>query len=297
MVASTITATASPTPSCFTSRRPPIGEPGEHDDDEQRGRRDDPARSLEAEAHGQVVVAGLDPGLLDAGEQEHLVVHRQAEGEDEDDERDGGIERADGVEAEQARQVAVLEHPDQGAEGGAERQHVHHHRLHRHHDRAGHEEQQHEGPEHHQGEGEGQSLGDGRLVVDELGGVAGHQRGERRPVVAQAVHEGLRRRPGPARRGRTSTSVVVPPGRGSTDTVGHLGPAPRWRRRRPPARGRSAAASATTSHGFGADGGEAGHGGSRRAGARSRTAAASGRRAARSGRWRRGRPPGPAAPR
>ncbi len=31
------------------------GEPGEHDDDEQRGRRDDPARPLEAEPHRQVL--------------------------------------------------------------------------------------------------------------------------------------------------------------------------------------------------------------------------------------------------
>ena len=217
MVASTITATASPTPSCFTSRRPPIGEPGEDDDDEQRGRRDDPARSLEAEAHGQAVVAGLHPGLPDAGEQEDLVVHRQAEGEDEDDERDGGIERADAVEAEQARQVAVLEHPDQGPEGGTEREHVHHHRLDGHHDRAGHEEQQHEGPEHHEGEGQGQSLGDRGLVVDQLCGVTRHQGGERRPVAPQAVHEGFAVGL-PCSAAGTSTSVVVPPGRAATDT-------------------------------------------------------------------------------
>ena len=59
------------------------------------------------------------PRLLDAGEQEHLVVHRQPEGEQEHDERHGGVERADGVEAEQARQVAVLEHPHEHAERGA----------------------------------------------------------------------------------------------------------------------------------------------------------------------------------
>ena len=80
-------------------------------------------------ATARVVVAALVVALLDPREQEHLVVHRQPEREDEDHDRHPHLDRAEGVEAEQPGQVAVLEDPHQRAEGRAERQRVHHQRL------------------------------------------------------------------------------------------------------------------------------------------------------------------------
>ena len=44
------------------------GEPGEAHDDECGGRGDDPARALEPDGDGRLVVAGLVVHLLDAGE-------------------------------------------------------------------------------------------------------------------------------------------------------------------------------------------------------------------------------------
>ena len=107
------------------------GEPGEDHDDERRCRGDDPPRALQAHGDGEVVVAGLVVHLLDAGEQEHLVVHRQAEGEDQDQHGHPQVEGADGVEAEQSRQVTFLEDPHHRAEAGAQAEDVHQHGLER----------------------------------------------------------------------------------------------------------------------------------------------------------------------
>jgi hypothetical protein len=54
-------------------------------------------------------VAGAVALLLDAGEQEHLVVHGQAVGDAEHQHRDARLDRAGGGEAEGAGEVAVLE--------------------------------------------------------------------------------------------------------------------------------------------------------------------------------------------
>src|SRR5215213_3088829 len=134
-----------------------------------------------AEGDRPVVVAGLVPGLLDPREQEHLVVHGQPEGEHEDQHRDGDVDHARRVEAEQPGQVALLEHPHQGAEAGPQRQHVHDDRLDRHHHRPGHEEQQGEGGQPDQPKGVGQPRGERVAVVDQEGGRAGDP-GRDRPL-------------------------------------------------------------------------------------------------------------------
>ena len=79
--------------------------------------------------------------LLDAREQEHAVVGREPERDREQQHRLGRLERALAREAEQALEVAVLEDQHEQAERGAQREQVHHQRLHRQHDRAGHQEQ------------------------------------------------------------------------------------------------------------------------------------------------------------
>ena len=81
-------------------RRITGGEAGEHDHDEERSGGDDAAAALQADGHGEVAVPGLVVDLLDAGEQEDLVVHRQAEGEDQDQHGHPQIECTHGVEAE-----------------------------------------------------------------------------------------------------------------------------------------------------------------------------------------------------
>ena len=90
-VASTMTATARPTPSCLMAQHLAGGEAGEDDDDEGRGGRDDAARPLEPDGDREVVVAGVVVHLLDPREQEDLVVHGEAEGEDQDQD---GIQRS-----------------------------------------------------------------------------------------------------------------------------------------------------------------------------------------------------------
>ena len=165
------------------------GEAGEDDDDEERGGGDDAAAALQADGDGEVAVAGLVVHLLDAREQEDLVVHREPEGEDEDEHRHPQVEGADRVEAEQPGEVSFLEDPHQGTEAGAEAEDVHDDGLDRHDDRAGHEEQQHErGGDDHEG-GEREPFAEPGLDVDELGGDAADLGVERRRCASQLGDE------------------------------------------------------------------------------------------------------------
>ena len=91
IVASTTTARASPRPSCFMATISPAAKPANTMTISSAADVMIRPRALQALGHGAVVVAGLVPRLLDAGEQEHLVVHRQPEGEDE---HDTGITRS-----------------------------------------------------------------------------------------------------------------------------------------------------------------------------------------------------------
>ena len=69
-----------------------------------------------------VVPARLVEHLLHAGEQEHLVVHRQAEDDGEHEHGDDGPDRLRGaLEAEHAGAVAVLEHEHREPERRAHR--------------------------------------------------------------------------------------------------------------------------------------------------------------------------------
>ena len=87
--------------------------------------------------------------LLDPADDEHVVVHREAEQHREQEQRQPGDDAAVRVEAEQPLQVALLEDPDEHAVGGADREQVEHDRLERDHDRAErHQQQQERQPEH-----------------------------------------------------------------------------------------------------------------------------------------------------
>ena len=134
---------------------------------------DEPARADEALGERLAVAAPGPPGLGHAGDEEHLVVHAQAEhdGEGQDRHRREDPARRPG-EPEPGRAVALLEHEHQRAEGGAHGQQVERHRLQRHEQRAEAGEQGEQGPADHQGDDEGQPARDGVLVVGVEGGQA-----------------------------------------------------------------------------------------------------------------------------
>ena len=86
-------------------------QPGEHDDHEQRRGRDDPAGPLQAGGHRLVVRQPEVVLLLDPGQQEHLVVHRQAEPEGQHQRRDGRLDAPGRGEGQQPLQVPVARTP------------------------------------------------------------------------------------------------------------------------------------------------------------------------------------------
>ena len=93
---------------------------GEEDAGHDRRRTGDQApAAFESVGDGRAVVAGANPRLLHSRKQEHLVVHGQPEDDAEEQHRDGRIEWA-GREAEKAREMSLIEHPDERAEGGAQ---------------------------------------------------------------------------------------------------------------------------------------------------------------------------------
>ena len=110
--------------------------------------------------HRGAAVAGAVPLLPDPGEQEHLVVHRQAEHDGEQHHRHERLDRG-ALDVEQAAAPAPLEHGDDDAVGGADRQQVHDHGLERHQQRAEHHHQQQERQAEHGGEEPRQPLGRG----------------------------------------------------------------------------------------------------------------------------------------
>ena len=100
------------------------------------------------EARPSATARSLSPcahvALADPRHQEDLVVHREAEDDGEDQRHVDRVERALAFEAEQAVEPAPLEDRDEDAEGGADREQVHQHRLQRQEQRAQHHHQDEE---------------------------------------------------------------------------------------------------------------------------------------------------------
>ena len=86
-VASISTASVRPRPNILMKVTPLVPNGEERDGQQRGGGGDDAARPLEPGGDGLRVVAGAVVLLLDAGEQEHLVVHRQAERDAEHEDR------------------------------------------------------------------------------------------------------------------------------------------------------------------------------------------------------------------
>ena len=113
IVASTKIATASPSPNSCSPTMLPARKPGERGAHDDRRRGDDPARPLEPVRDRRLVVVALVPRLAHAGDQEHLVVHREAEEHREEEDRDPALDLVELVEAEQALPDAEAEEDDE----------------------------------------------------------------------------------------------------------------------------------------------------------------------------------------
>ena len=89
------------------------GKAGEDRDYDQRRPGDQTCRRADAEGDRVVVVAGLRVALANPAEQEHLVVHREAEEDGEEEERHPGLDDVDLLEAEELVAHALDEDEDE----------------------------------------------------------------------------------------------------------------------------------------------------------------------------------------
>jgi hypothetical protein len=187
---------------------------GEGEREDRGGGRDERGAALESDGDGGAVVAGAVVFLLDAREHEHLVVHGEPVGDAEHEDGDARFERSLRREAEQAREVPVLEYPDERTEHDRQRQCVEDGGFERRDDAAGHDEEDHDGHQHDEREDEREPVEERVAEVGEVGGVAADGDGEGRVdgadvgdepvgVLAHGVDGGDGREPrvGGARRG------------------------------------------------------------------------------------------------
>ena len=95
----------------------------------------DAARVGDPFTHSRARVAAVLPLLVDAGDEEDLVVHREAEHDCEDHDGDERIDRS-GLDAERACEPAALEDRLHDAERRGDREQIHECGLHRNQQRA-----------------------------------------------------------------------------------------------------------------------------------------------------------------
>ena len=144
------------------------------------------------------VVAGPVVLLLDPGQQEHLVVHREPEQDREDPDGQLDRHRSRLRDPDQVAERTAADSECQHAERGRDRQQVHDHGLERHQDRAEHHHQQHERHQQDATEEQRQPVGGapGRVEVRrdhpaDVDGQAGACDGGRDAVVAKGVDQVL----------------------------------------------------------------------------------------------------------
>src|ERR1700680_103219 len=140
---------------------------------DRRGAGHEAAAALEAVGDRRAIVAGAMPRLLHSREQEHLVVHREAEDDAEQQHRDRRVKRTGG-EAEDRREMTLFEDPHQRAEGGAERERVHQHRFERKHHRPEQDGQDDQRGQDHEPDCQRRMVDHVVHQVDVERGVAGH---------------------------------------------------------------------------------------------------------------------------
>ena len=199
-VASSAMATARPTPICLNSIRLSVAKIENTPTITTAALVTTPAVALMPCATASSVRSPRVDRLADPADDEHVVVHREAEQDHEQEQRQPRRDPADGLEVEQALEVAVLEDPGDHAVGGADAQQVQHDRLQRHDHAAERDEQQQEREAEHERDHDRQARR--HLVVEVLraGGHAGHvdlgagdavDRGRDR-LVAQLHQRGVR---------------------------------------------------------------------------------------------------------
>ena len=120
------------------------------------------------------VVAGAVVLLADAREQEDLVVHREPEEDGEHHHRDEGRDGPGLLDAEDAVPPSPLEHGDDHAVRGADRQQVHDHGLQRDEQAAEHGHQQQEAEHEHRADEDRQARRQSFRHVDARRGEAAH---------------------------------------------------------------------------------------------------------------------------
>ncbi len=144
---------------------------------------------------GQAPVAAL----LDPGDHEDVVVHREAEEDHEEEQRHPGLDRADARGAEQRGPDAVLEDQGQHAVRGADREQVEHHGGAGDGQRAEGGEHEQEGEGHHEAEDHRHRAGHLGVEVVGAGGAAGdrglgaghREHGGGHEVLAQGAQGGV----------------------------------------------------------------------------------------------------------
>ena len=174
MVASSSTATARPRPNSLSWRSSPSTKLPKTQTMISAAAVMTRAVTARPSATADCVVAGPVVLLLDAGEEEHLVVHRQAEHDGEQHHRHPGLDRTGPVDADQVLRPAPLEDRDHDPVGRADRQQVDDHRLERHQEAAEHQHQQQERQHQHRGHDQREAIGQERREVDVGGGEAAH---------------------------------------------------------------------------------------------------------------------------
>ena len=132
-------------------------------------------------------VAGLRVALLDPAEQEHLVVHREAEEDGEEEERHPGLDRVDLLEAEELVPDALLEDEHEQSVGGSDREQVERDRDGGDDDRAEGDGEQKEAEAEHEGEHDREPVADDVEVVDVLGGRSADE--DRRLEIAERLRD------------------------------------------------------------------------------------------------------------
>ncbi len=131
-------------------------ETAEHRDHDQGGRGDDPGGRCEAADHRLVAVTRGEELLANTAEQEHLVVHRQAEEDGEHEHRHERHDRDRFGHTDEFVAPSPLEDGDEHAVGGADRQQVEDCGLERHDRRAEDASEQEERQHDHRGDEPGQ---------------------------------------------------------------------------------------------------------------------------------------------
>ena len=186
-VASSRIAVARPTPSCFMSRPERVAKIANTATITTAALVTTPAVSVMPCSTACSVGTPLLPQLAHPAQDEHVVVHREAEEHDEEEDRQPRLDRAVALEPEQALRPAVLEDRDEDAVGGADAEQVEQDRLDRDDQRAEGDQQEQEAQQEHEADHERSAIAHHLVEVLRAGRLAGDLGGDARGGVERAA--------------------------------------------------------------------------------------------------------------